>query len=400
MDTRPVQCTNLHIPLELVDIIIDHLHDDKPALATCSLVSREWRPSTRYHLFQSIRICGDALFGGYDTFLRFLDAAPSIRPFIRSLCLSGENKHANVERCLIGPYVLVSVLDRLTSLKTLTLDEVVWGGASKRNARGLWPVVWPPIPRSFDTLRLVRVESYDLGTSQYTRSVFQILQAFGALKKLEVLGIEFDAMSWSNVARLVTPTALAVEDFSMAHVSTSQAFITGLRQTKTAQSLRCLDLRCSSISDAHSFGQLIRDAGDNLKSLDLDICRLTRQVATRHVRFQHNEIVEYRVLHGTYDAASATNILPFIPQSIRVISVTLSSPPESHEDAIEVGLDHFFRHLLSTNWDKVGWALERCKALTEAKFDLQSNSTTKRQFKEAIIKNLPVLEALGILQFV
>jgi len=421
MDSRAEsRGSTLHIPLELVDFIIDYLHDDKPALATCSLVSREWRPSTRYHLFQSIRISGDAIFGGYDTFLRFLDETPSIRSYIRSLCLSGvwKNKNASGERCLIGPYVLVSVLDRLTALHTLTLDEVVWGGASKKSAKGLWPVTWPPVPRTFGTLRLVRVESYDLGSSQYTKSVFQILQAFGALQKLEVLAIEFDAMSWNNIARLITPSALAVESFSMANVSASQAFVVGLRKTQTMQSLRSLDLQCNSISDAHSFGTLIRDAGDSLKSLDLDICRLTRQVATPSVSNTMRSLnitactvlatLHLRVcIHPEWAAPDdlrsgwsyVASILPSIPQSTQSILVTLLPPPESHEDAVEVGLDHFFRHLFSTSWDTVGLALGQCKALTEVRFDLRSNSTTKRQFKQAVSKNLPVLEALGVLQF-
>ncbi|TCD66774.1 hypothetical protein EIP91_000965 [Steccherinum ochraceum] len=420
LDSRPDTQARPHIPLELVDIILDYLHDDKPTLAACSLVSRDWRPSTRYHLFQALHIGGDAIVGGYDNFLRFLDASPSIRPYIRSLHVSGTWKSniAKGERCLVGPYVLVSLLDTLTALTTLTLDGVVWAGAARRNLQGLWPVKWPPIPRKFDTLVLSRIESYDRGPSQYTKSVFQILHTFGSLQKLAITDIHFDAMSWNNIARLETPTSLALRTFSMLGVSTSQAFINGLRRTQSVQSLTSLDLQCNSISDAHSFGTLIRDAGANLESLDVDLSRLTRHVATSSVSDTMRSLnityctaltrLHLRVcIHPEWAAPAdlrsgwsyVSSTLPSIPSSIQVVAITLSPPAEVHEDADEVGFDHFFRHLLKTNWDPIALALERCQGLKEVRFDLKSNATTKRQFKEVVIKNLPVMDALGVLQF-
>lgn len=93
------------------------------------------------------------------------------------------------------------------------------------------------------------------------------------------------------------------------------------------------------------------------------------------------------------------NILQSPPPSTQSILFTLTPPSESHEDASEVGLDHFFRHLSATRWDKVAIALERCKGLREVKFDMKSNFTTRRLLKEIIVKNLPVMEALGVLQF-
>ena len=43
-----------HLPAELLDHIIDHLHDDKRALSNCCLVSKSWIPRTRKHLFANI----------------------------------------------------------------------------------------------------------------------------------------------------------------------------------------------------------------------------------------------------------------------------------------------------------------------------------------------------------
>jgi hypothetical protein len=41
---------------EITDEIIDHLHDDIPPLATCSLTCRDWLHSSRYHMFADLKL--------------------------------------------------------------------------------------------------------------------------------------------------------------------------------------------------------------------------------------------------------------------------------------------------------------------------------------------------------
>jgi len=45
----------LHLPPELLDHIVDLLHDSKTTLRNCCLVSKQWIPRTRKHLFADIR---------------------------------------------------------------------------------------------------------------------------------------------------------------------------------------------------------------------------------------------------------------------------------------------------------------------------------------------------------
>lgn len=45
-----------NIPNELVDAFVDHNHDDQPTLLACALVSRQWTPASRYHLFSNVQI--------------------------------------------------------------------------------------------------------------------------------------------------------------------------------------------------------------------------------------------------------------------------------------------------------------------------------------------------------
>ena len=43
-----------YFPAEMLDHIVDHLHDAKDVLKNCSLVSKSWIPRTRWHLFANI----------------------------------------------------------------------------------------------------------------------------------------------------------------------------------------------------------------------------------------------------------------------------------------------------------------------------------------------------------
>jgi hypothetical protein len=46
--------SNPHLPAEMLNHIVDHLHDTRDALRNCCLVSKSWIPRTRKHLFANI----------------------------------------------------------------------------------------------------------------------------------------------------------------------------------------------------------------------------------------------------------------------------------------------------------------------------------------------------------
>ena len=53
-DTPPTSIPLPELPAELIDTVVDFLHDDEESLANCSLVCREWLPATRYHIFNNL----------------------------------------------------------------------------------------------------------------------------------------------------------------------------------------------------------------------------------------------------------------------------------------------------------------------------------------------------------
>ena len=46
--------SNLHLPAELLDHVVDYLHDTQDTLRNCCLVSKSWVPRARKHLFADI----------------------------------------------------------------------------------------------------------------------------------------------------------------------------------------------------------------------------------------------------------------------------------------------------------------------------------------------------------
>ncbi|KAK0225431.1 hypothetical protein IW262DRAFT_1355748 [Armillaria fumosa] len=56
--SSPIIC--MMYPQELIDKILDYLHDSPSALKECSLVSHQFYPRTRVHLFRYIN-CGNPL---------------------------------------------------------------------------------------------------------------------------------------------------------------------------------------------------------------------------------------------------------------------------------------------------------------------------------------------------
>lgn len=133
---------------ELVELVIDHLFDDKATLSTCSLVARSWLSPSQYHLFFSIQ---------YDTrndtetahnLNKFLMSNPQCAIHIRvlHLCSSQRRFRECVEPAALS--AILSALPSLTSLKISSVDvELNNVGAMEK----------PPFPTKIRSLHLSNI---------------------------------------------------------------------------------------------------------------------------------------------------------------------------------------------------------------------------------------------------
>lgn len=116
------------LPSELIDSIVDHLHDDKETLRICSLVSHRWLPSCLFHLFHHLTYLALRGEGSFTPLIDFLDNGKHLRPRIRSLTLDGLNTQ---ELCGRGQKShglshpqLYRILCLLPALRSLELRKV------------------------------------------------------------------------------------------------------------------------------------------------------------------------------------------------------------------------------------------------------------------------------------
>lgn len=177
---------------EIWDIIIDHLHDDKPALARCGLVQRSWIASSRCHLFLSIKLTDE-------------DKAKDLE---RILAVGGNHLDLSSQKqtCAVAIYVrhilihfagrdsrqwfdgVLPVLEKLPSLQSLTLMHLYWisllGGRSN-----------PTIPSIVPRLSTI---SFHLVTFKSADEMLSVISAVPNLQELHVNGCCFSSRDYQT----------------------------------------------------------------------------------------------------------------------------------------------------------------------------------------------------------
>ncbi|KAF8487967.1 hypothetical protein JB92DRAFT_3148386 [Gautieria morchelliformis] len=110
--------TKCILPGELIDRVIDHLHDDLPSLRACCIACRAWVASARFHIFHDIVLSTELT--NVLRVLVLLENSPHIFALVRSLTIKGHydmwSHYLNVVIPLIAP--------KLTRLKTLRVHRV------------------------------------------------------------------------------------------------------------------------------------------------------------------------------------------------------------------------------------------------------------------------------------
>jgi hypothetical protein len=113
--------STISMAAEIVDMIIDHLHDCKPALESCALVSHTWLPASRFHLFRSIQLDPHpSCYHRCDKLYAIIEQSPHLAAIIRELHIDGGIGNY----CVHASPRLNLLLDSLTHLNTLHIKHV------------------------------------------------------------------------------------------------------------------------------------------------------------------------------------------------------------------------------------------------------------------------------------
>ncbi|KAF8530822.1 hypothetical protein JB92DRAFT_3139208 [Gautieria morchelliformis] len=112
--------TKYILPGELVDQVIDHLHDDPPSLRACCITCRAWVPSARFHIFHNIVLSAERA----DALTVLLETSPHISSLVRSLTIKGHQDEMPKGLDYYLEAVIPAIAPKLTRLKTLRVERV------------------------------------------------------------------------------------------------------------------------------------------------------------------------------------------------------------------------------------------------------------------------------------
>jgi hypothetical protein len=103
--------SSFHLPQEITDHILDHLHDETETLRQCSLVSRSWIQGSRKHLFCQVSFGSSLLLKRWEK--AFPNPLNSPGFYIRRLVVNSPEVFANVS----GEYDWTQAFSRVVELE-------------------------------------------------------------------------------------------------------------------------------------------------------------------------------------------------------------------------------------------------------------------------------------------
>ncbi|GBE81687.1 hypothetical protein SCP_0400580 [Sparassis crispa] len=256
------------LPPELFDETIDHLWDDPPSLKACSLTCRSWIPSSRLHLFHTVRLRDSA---DCERLEALVAASPSITRCVRRLSLSAEyggvdaDGHAWEDDGWVD--TAAPLLAQLTRVTTLGLSRIRWDA--------LHPETQSTILRLSKSVRSLFLFEVRFATAY---DVLEFLSAFPALEELY-----FHAVSWAQDSMDTRPDSTALSlavDAVRGNIRLTYLFLDArssptlvtewLLRHPSEQRLRTIQLCWREIENTKAVGDLLYASGAALEQLQVE----------------------------------------------------------------------------------------------------------------------------------
>ncbi|KAJ3559639.1 hypothetical protein NM688_g219 [Phlebia brevispora] len=297
-------------PQELLDAIIDHLHDDNSTLRRCSLVSRALLESSQYHLFRSLRVTNHNYARNFTAFANFLEngASPRFCAQVRTLVIRGDQGSYDFpSRALLDRALLSLILKKLTHLSSLTISDVRLQDSHT------------PACRRFKLEKLIMSS---VGSSRDSpRTILSFLDVFAEIGMLQANFVD----SWYEPALsqgLMKPLGHTLDSLSLrthnAHLrgwTTVNCMLDILRRSTSVHTLHTLNVECSDTREVTSVGELLGAVGSNMFHVSIDLSIV--------FRYEQGSLPDPGEIARALDLSSATNL-----QSLRIcIFPNLALPP-------------------------------------------------------------------------
>ena len=239
------------LPPEILDLIVDHLHDEPTTLRACCLVSKSWIPRTRMHLFNSVKF---RLFGRstLESWMQtFPDPSTSPAHYTRSLHLS----HFKVITVAISdarPWIL--------SFSSIVDMRVITIGGDDRH------LSFVQLHGLFPTLKSLRI-SY---TFAPLSEVLDFVCSFPLLEDFSSYSVTF--LDQENADEWIAPPTSPKFTGSLLFSGSSRWITRKLLSLPGGLHFSKIRVLCP-IGEGDSVNQLVSTCSDTLKSISLDFYR-------------------------------------------------------------------------------------------------------------------------------
>ncbi|KDQ06693.1 hypothetical protein BOTBODRAFT_192907 [Botryobasidium botryosum FD-172 SS1] len=365
--------SSYELPSELISLIIDHLHDDKPTLKTCALVGREWVAPSRFHLLRSIHLYQD----GVDEFLSLCDSPVSTiqRANIYSFristnrCVDGTPEDQRLWHSPALDELLTwrssdeqrTLATVLSQLRILTLDWIGWWTLSRSAKENF---------AKFEFLRELKTWNVEF------ESLVQFSALLGSFPKLEVLTINgggfwrqegISDFEGPSVAIALPPRlhTISLESLNDHSVAVIEALL-------PCPSLRIFHFRVINFSDfgvacGAAIGKLLASTGTSLEvfSAQVQAAGPLNDGIDMDARFQLIDFTKNtRLQRIRLDIEEDEHVLPFLQ---RLTNTTIHFKPFT--PALQ-SLEIKYLARLSIDWETLDVLLQHpyFSALSEIKY--------------------------------
>ncbi|KAJ7777101.1 hypothetical protein B0H16DRAFT_948171 [Mycena metata] len=357
------------LPQELVDAVLDNLHDDIPTLKACSLAARIFLTSARIHLFNKIEITPPlATHDPSQQFYDLLLSSPYIAPLVDELCIvlgpETSFKYDSHGSYLHGhdPWIMTEsplfLILPLLNLKRISLTENAPMKWSQDGYSLKWDELAPELKSalthvfSSPTLRQVHLRGIVVDSCFQLFSLFSDATALEELRLSRVHVIQGDnGILWPE-SRPWRPQleSLLVSEFGGDLLSRCLADprieLTHLKLLTNASNSNSSNQVLSNLLQAaspelehlrlwmHSPHWLPDSFGANLRSVDLYIQHVLVSMAKFFIRCDHGMHLEYITFEGPPGLRTAslislvnTNIKSAVPKLSFLKMVRIRTPP-------------------------------------------------------------------------
>lgn len=257
---------NSKLPPETIDRIIDHLHDDKPSLAVCSLACKQWEPACRFHLFHSISFVAKNDHD-MDNILN------RQRRWDEVSHLLGHTEQFRIDFLIDGAFDVIhlwSMLPYMPHLRSLRLNATI---NRMKHFRERVPPGSPDF-LTFPVMQTLILETRSMVTLP-ADDIPVLLHMFPNLRNLLMLGPYFATHTPDDTrGPPVLPQSLSLTSlkFDKLCLVTAHNFLQAISLTSTVHSLTSLDVGYLLGSDKHrAFKNTAAQIKNTLQSLRLGL---------------------------------------------------------------------------------------------------------------------------------